>query len=493
MKVELRIWQWAVCSVTAALMLGGVLSCKHDAPNPVTTTTDNNFPPEIAKIFVNRCATAGCHNAASYINAGGLLLDSWDHLFDGGNNGAVVIPYDPANSSLLYFINSYPDLGTVATPSMPSGQAPLTRDEYITVRDWIAKGAPGKNGNIPFASNEATRQKIYITQQGCDLVGVIDAERKVVMRYIHAGTGPIIETPDYIKLSQDGQYAYVCFWNASLVQKIDTRKDSIIATTPLADAYWKTAALSPDGNTLLISTWQSQRVVAINTATMQVSQTYTGSFEYPESIAYNAASGMYYITERFGNTLYKMSVGGSVQKVSIDGLPFTTTSSATTPDPYRVAMSPDGSKYFISCEHSNELRVFNAQTDQLIKTIPVGHVPQEIAVSASQPYVFVTCMNDTLNSSYVGSVYAINYNTYEAKRIEGKFFQPYGIAVDDHNGVFYVFSRNQDKKGPLPHHASPCNGRNGYYTVYSTSTLLPVNDKRYEISVDPYSADTRFK
>jgi DNA-binding beta-propeller fold protein YncE len=156
-------------------------------------------------------------------------------------------------------------------------------------------------------------------------------------------------------------------------------------------------------------------------------------------------------------------------------------------------MSADNSKYFITCENTNEVRVFDAQTDQLLKVIPTGRMPQEMAQSRTQPYLFVTCLNDTVATGNVGSVYAINYNTYETKRIESKMFQPHGIAVDDRNGVFYVFSRNQDKSGPQPHHISPCNGRNGYYNIFSTSTLLPYNKKRYEISVDPYAADVRFK
>lgn len=494
MKTNLKTRQWSLYGLTALFIWVCTLACKHEAPAPNNSNSSvpDNFPDKISQIVISKCAIAGCHNAASYENADGLLLDSWDHLFNGGVNGAVVIPYDIANSSLLYFINTYPDLGTVATPTMPLDHPPLSRDEYITIRDWVANGAPDKNGNIPFASNADTRQKIYITQQGCDLVGVIDAERKVVMRYIHAGKDLTIETPDFVQVSPDGQYAYVCFWNTNLIQKIDARKDSIIATGQLPFSYWKTFALSPDGNHIRATSWESQTITIINTTTMQVFQTYANVFEYPESVASTGNNGIYYFTERFGNTLDKFN-NGSFQKISIDGQPLTTTSTATTPDPYRILMSRDHSKYFISCANTNEVRIFNAQNDQLLKTIPVGTLPQEMAVSASQPYVLVTCMNDTLGNGYVGSVYAINYNTYETTRIAGRFFQPYGIAVDDRNGRFYVFSRNQDKKGPLPHHASPCNGRNGYYNVYNLSTLQPADGNRYEISVDPYSAAVRFK
>ncbi len=58
-------------------------------------------------------------------------------------------------------------------------------------------------------------------------------------------------------------------------------------------------------------------------------------------------------------------------------------------------MSKDYSKYFLSCENTDELRVMDANTNQLIKTIPVGNKPQEMVISSTQPYLFITC-NDTL-------------------------------------------------------------------------------------------------
>src|SRR5690606_30121965 len=116
-----------------------------------------------------------------------------------------------------------------------------------------------------------------------------------------------------------------------------------------------------------------------------------------------------------------------------------------------------------------------------------------IAMSKSKPYALITCMEDnSSNPGFRGSVYVIDYNTFETTKIDGPFFQPHGIAVDDRNGTFYVASRNATQDGPAPHHSSSCAGRNGYYNVYDLNTLkrLP---KRYEVTVEPYSADVRFK
>jgi hypothetical protein len=91
-------------------------------------------------------------------------------------------------------------------------------------------------------------------------------------------------------------------------------------------------------------------------------------------------------------------------------------------------------------------------------------------------------------------VYVIDYRTLEIiSRIPGPFYQIHGITVDDRSRSLYIASRNLLGEGPAPHHTSECGGRNGYYNIYNSSTFLPYNGRRYESTVDPYSADIRFK
>jgi len=467
-------------------------ACRHDKYQaPASGTAANNYPDAVKNILVNKCATAGCHNEASYTGAGGLRLDSWEHLFDGGNNGAVVVPYNTGNSSLLYFANTFPELGTTALPAMPYNQPSLSREEYITLRDWIAAGAPDKYGNIPFATNADTRQKIYTVQQGCDLVAVIDAEKQVVMRYISVGKDFAREQPNNIVMSPDGKYAYISFWNAPLVQKIDTRTDSVIAEVVTPKAFQKAMQLNEDGARLIVCNWHSQELVMIDALNMQL----TGNLgkDIPFIGGFAAAGDIFYATSQFGNTVYKIFADGNHKAISIDDNPPVQEATANTPDPYRIKLSPDKSKYFVTCTNTHEVRVMNTAADTLEKVIPVGHTPQEMAVSLAQPYLFVSCSNDTVSALEVGSIYVINHQTGEVvKKITGKFFQPYAVAVDDRRGLVYIFSRNEDRNGPPPHHSGPCSGRNGFYQVYDLHTLEPYNGKRYEISVDPYGAAPRF-
>ncbi|HXS35074.1 MAG TPA: hypothetical protein VN721_00125 [Flavipsychrobacter sp.] len=501
--------------VTLSIILASLCilsSCVHKLNTP--PVADGNYPPEINKIFETRCAITGCHdNAADAEGASGLLMDTWDHLFKGSYNGAVVVPYSPQYSPLLYFINTDPSQGPIIYPTMPSStpnkpQLPLTEDEYKTISSWIAQGAPDKNGNIAFASNPDTRQKIYIAQQGCDVVAVIDAATMQIMRYIQVGENPAsIEAPHCIRTSDDGKYAYVSFYYGNYLQKIDCTTDQVVGRADLTAAErntggWNICFVSPQQDTAVVTSNLNYGVFTnITTSTMQVQsdKTITGLVN-PHGIASNPTFDTFFVTGQTGNTVYKITEQGSPpQEISIDGRPAEQGSadSLADPDPHEIQMAPDYSKYFVTCQNSNEVRVMDAHTDKLLKVIPVGGFPQDMAISHTQPYLFVTCMQDQsagVPSKFIGSVYVINYQTLSVvKPIYGYFFEPHGITVDDINGLVYIASLNYDTSGPPPHHVSVCGGRDGWYSVYNLNTLQPVNNIRYELAVFPYSAAARFK
>lgn len=496
-------------SVVAAcflLIVASIVSCRHDPPDnvrPAIDPAETQYPLEIAKTIVSKCAVAGCHNEASYKAAGSLRLDDWQYMFEGSSNGAVAVPYSPENSSLLYFINpgSYDALSV--EPVMPFNDDPLSKEEYELFKKWITDGAPDKNGNIPFGSMPDTRQKVYLSQQGCDLLGVIDAEQKVIMRYIKIGDQPnIIENPHFVTMDRQGRYAYVCFTSGNVIQKIDTRTDKIVGTVNLqgydGGRSINIVKVSPDGTKLIASQLISEgNIILIDAVNMQPIQS-LADLKHPHGIAYNSTFDTFYITGQYGNAVYKLPITRkNKETISIDGRPIVNDSSmaAATPNPHEIIMAPDYSKYFLSCENTNEVRVIDRLADTVIKAIPVGIKPQEFAISSTMPYLFVTCMEDNSTlAGFKGSVYIINYNTLEVvESIYGTFFQPHGIIVDDKEGVFYIASRNSNPNGPAPHHVSDCGGRNGYYQVYDLSTLKPLNGRRYEVTPDPYSFDIRFK
>ena len=495
-----------LAAVALALLVAvAETACKPKKPSPQPEPDYGGFPSAIGKIIVNKCATAGCHNAASYQNSAGLRLVTWEHLVLGSGNGSVVVPYNTDYSPLLYFVNTNPARGTVATPTMPYNAPPLSDAEYNTLKEWIANGAPDKDGNIAFAADADTRQKIYLTQQGCDLVAVIDAKSELVMRYIGIGTNPgLIESPHCLRVSGDGSNAYVSFLAGTAAQKIDTRTDKVAGNINLGAGSWNILYIAPGDSLLATTDWVADgRIVFANTNTLATLPWLTGSgsglFVFPHGIASSPAADTFYVTAQYGNVVYKYQpYEPFYKKVSINGAPpvATNNNDNSSPNPHEILMSPDHSRYFLTCQGTNEIRVMDAHADALLKVIPVGSFPQEMAISTTKPYLFVTCLEDAGNSlsGRKGSVYVINYNTYEVvKVIYGDFYQPHGIAVDDRNGKIFVASTTANPGGPAPHHATACGGRAGWYSVYDLNTLDPVNSKRHQGAVRPYSADVRFK
>lgn len=441
------------------------------------------YPEEIGNIFITRCATPGCHDAISNEAAGGLDLSSWDKLFEGTRAGSAVVPFRSDQSFLVNFINTYSDLGVSQLPTMPNNGTPLTRDEVILVKNWIDQGAPDCNGVIPF-SGDPNRKKFYVTNQGCDLVAVFDAETKLIMRYITVGGNPnVIESPHMVRVSPDGQFWYITFTgnDSKYFQKYRTSDDAFIGQVDIGLGSWNTFAFSPDSNWAFIIDLNHSEVAYVNCDNMTLK---AGTplnpdlfFVTPHGSAVSPDGDYLYITMQDGDDLYKLDL----TSFPPDGH-YIHFNNSSLSRPHEVAFSPDGSVLFVTCEGTNEVKVINPITEQILTSIQVGIDPVEMSFSLSTPYLFVSCMNGN-------AVSVINYiNKTFVKTISG-FFTPHGITVDDAKGVCYVANRNSN--GPPPHHTSVCGGKNGFLMAIDLNTLEIVPNFRSELSVDPYSIAIR--
>ena len=183
--------------------------------------------------------------------------------------------------------------------------------------------------------------------------------------------------------------------------------------------------------------------------------------------------------------------------ISLNGNSPIITSNVTTPNPHQIQFSPDHSKYFVTCQNTNEVRVMDAHTDTLIRAIPVGTFPQEMDVCLSKNYLLAVCQQDAANPNpgFLGSIYVIDINTLKVvKVLYGNFYQPHDVAVDEQDGLLFIPSRNVSVSGPPPHHATACGGgRPAWYSVFDLNTLSPVDNIQYNVPSDPYAISVRFK
>lgn len=455
-----------------------------------------DFPPEISRIITYKCATAGCHNDASYEGASGLNLSSWDNLFKGGNSGPSVIPFQSRFSTLFTFANTYPDLGNTNTPTMPLNGKALSREEVERLKDWIDNGAPNASGQIKFADNP-NRKKLYAVNQGCDVVTVFDAETRLPMRYIPVGVNPsVIESPHMVRVSPDGKYWYVVFLNNSVIQKYRCSDDAFVGQSNLflpnqpvntINKDWNTFTITADGKKAFCVSYNSNGQVAVvdleNLKCIRVQ----GGFSVPHGIALNAAQDKLYITRQVGNFMYVSDTAfNNPTTVSLEnGIAPTT---APKLDPHEIVLAPNQNDLLITCQKSNEVRVFSISQNSVTQVVNTGIYPQEIILHQNKAYI--SCPYDSLTVAGAhGLIQRLDLTTY-ALQTTKTGFQPHGIAINPNDNTLYALSRNLLTQGPAPHHSSVCGGRNGFVTFIDLNTFAE-QKKRFELSVDPYFISVR--
>jgi YVTN family beta-propeller protein len=456
------------------------------------------FPDDVGRIITTKCATAGCHNDRSKDGAGGISLESWEKMFEGGRNSAAVVPYSHEYSILFSFTNTYSDLGLTLEPTMPFNKAPLSREEVTLLRDWIDEGAPNRDGFVKFSDNP-NRPKIYVANQGCDVVTVIDAATKLPMRYIPVGRFSTIESPHMLRVAPNGEHWYVIFTSSndastSILQKFSAANDHLVANITIPNGNWNTFTITSDSKKAFLVDWAADgKICYVDLETNSVIETWAGSqlFIQPHGSEYH--NGRLYVTAQTGNFIYKIDPNdpGSAEMISLE--PSVPPSTSPSLNIHEIHFIPDGSKYIVTCQGTNDIRIIQASNDSVLAVIPVpaGSMPSEIASSASTGYAFITCMEDQVSFPGVrGSVAVINYQSNSFVSMINTGFQPHGIAVYDDQKLVYVANRNVNMSGPAPHHGNHCGGRNGYITYIDISTLQ-LTGKSLEVSADPYSVAVR--
>ena len=467
------------------------LSCKWET----SELASRNYPVEVGEILLTKCAVSGCHNEASYMAAGGLNLSSWDKLFEGGYSGAAVIPFREDFSTLCYYVNTYQEFGVSLAPTMPLNAEPLERSEIKKIFDWVKNGAPDKTGFVKYSDNPF-RKKYYVANQGCRVVTVLDQETQQPMRYINVESGNA--SPHMIRLSPDKKYWYVISIGGNSIKKYRTTDDTYQGEIQIGVGNYNTFCITSDSKKAFIVDFSaSGKIIEVDLENMSSVNAYTTSdWSNIHGSCLSPDDQFLYVTSQLQNRIFKIPLTDFSSYTEVVMNPnFSSTLQGIT-DPHEVIFSPDGSKYFVSCNTSNEVRVFSASNDSLMAIIPTGQFPVEFAFSLQHPYLFVSCMEDVSNlttpvNGKKGVISVIDYNNNTlVQHLDGGFYQPHGISVDEIKDQLIVASRNQETNGPAPHHSGNCGGRNGYLTFISLSNFQKTG-KRTEISVDPYSVAIR--
>ncbi|PYV25300.1 MAG: hypothetical protein DMG24_09415, partial [Acidobacteria bacterium] len=124
-------------TLTVAALLGSASAVIWLAANSSRTVeaqaagSSSSYTEQVEPILRQKCAT--CHRSS--IKAGGLLMESYQTLIQGGTHGPVIVPGHSSESRLVLMLE-----GKIQ-PRMPFGLDPLPPAEIATIKAWIDAGA----------------------------------------------------------------------------------------------------------------------------------------------------------------------------------------------------------------------------------------------------------------------------------------------------------------------------------------------------------------
>lgn len=121
-------------------MIVGLTACGLLKLTSVTAQPQITYQKTIEPIWMEKCVACHSHTARQ----GGLNVESYAALMNGGKRGAAIVPGKSGESLLVKMLE-----GTVK-PQMPLGDQ-LSADEIKTIKAWIDAGAPGPDGSSPKA------------------------------------------------------------------------------------------------------------------------------------------------------------------------------------------------------------------------------------------------------------------------------------------------------------------------------------------------------
>lgn len=109
-----------------------------------------NFQDHVLPIFKQRCVK--CHNQDTA--KGGLVVEAYAALMEGGSSGAVIVAGQPDASRLFKLVSRAEE------PYMPPSGDPLPAEQLALLKEWIQSGAPADaNSKVAAAQSMETEKK----------------------------------------------------------------------------------------------------------------------------------------------------------------------------------------------------------------------------------------------------------------------------------------------------------------------------------------------
>ena len=131
------------------------------------------FEKNVRPILIDRCYE--CHSAEKNSSKGGLILDSRDGAYKGGDEGPAVVPGD-LEKSLLVKAVQYTDPEFAMPPKKTGGKLP--DDKIAILEQWVKMGAPMPGGGAAKLTGLTSKAREHWAYQPIKKYPVPDVKNK---------------------------------------------------------------------------------------------------------------------------------------------------------------------------------------------------------------------------------------------------------------------------------------------------------------------------
>ena len=444
------------------------IGCSHDIID-YASVEQISYSQHIQPIFKKNCLSSGCHNSQNPAN--GLELTSWESLIRGSDYGAVIISGHAEHSHLVEHLEGE------AEPRMPLNRNPLPEEQIEFIARWVEEGARNDAGQRPY---ENLTKKVYVSNQGDDLISVISTEHNIVTRLLEVGDSPALDVPHNLFIDPQKRFLYTSLIGSGEIWKFDIITDTFVGKASAGNAS-ANVVISPDGSKAYVTNWDitnpnGRAVQVIDTATLtKIQQINVGLA--PHGISFSHDGKLIYVTNYFSDSISILNAADNSEIARVLLAPDVNPVRSSKYQPLQVALTPDDKFVYVTCYASEEVRVIDTAAKNVVATIRVGKSPFLLDVTPNGQFVYVA--NQQSNNM---SVIRVVDNRVIATIESPALANPHGIAFTRDGRYAYV--TNENLSGNYnPHHPTEHGGNPGNVLVIDTATNQVV--KIIEVEVDP--------
>jgi YVTN family beta-propeller protein len=265
---------------------------------------------------------------------------------------------------------------------------------------------------------------VYVASQTANVVSVVSTSSNSI-----AASIPVCSNPTQLAVSPNGSQVYVLCQGSNQVAVIDTGSNSVITTIPVGSRPCG-VVFSHDGSRAYVSNLWDNNVTIIDAN----SRNAIGNFwpgNGPSGMAVTG-DGRIYVANEYAGTVTVHDASGNLQ-TTIGGMSF----------PNWVAITPDGSRAYVTNRNGNSVAVISTSDNSVIGNIGVGSLPSSVAIMPDGRRAYVT-------NQYAYSVSVIDMGSNSVSTIDRIGVYPVVVATQPAFGGGSVQSYASLSPAPAP-------------------------------------------